>query len=168
MKKIYTVICLLMLVCQASAFRVYKDLPIIPDTNKAELRLTQNELIHKIWTLLHSFAAAYPKEPNSDQKKAFVGLVNSYKNLIPIESYRKTYRDILATTEIKAENREDAVMSVCYFHNNINSYLGKEIFNCEEAFNFWGGGCGCSANSEDEPTEETEQVKQTESSVVSS
>ena len=159
MKNICTLICLLVLITQASTFRVYKDTQIKPDTNKAALRLTENELLHRVWTLLHSFAAAYPKEPNNDQKLAFVGLVNSYKILIPIQSYRETYSNLLSTTEIKAENRDDAVMSVCYFHNNVNSYLGKEIFNCDNAFDFWGGGCGCSANTKNELTEQTESTE---------
>jgi hypothetical protein len=30
-------------------------------------------------------------------------------------------------------------------HNKVNERLGKEIFNCAAAFNYWGGDCGCTA-----------------------
>jgi hypothetical protein len=32
---------------------------------------------------------------------------------------------------------------VCKLHNIVNERLDKPIFDCNKAFDFWGGGCGC-------------------------
>lgn len=47
-------------------------------------------------------------------------------------------------------NRKDVVGYFCKIHNIVNLRLNKEIFDCEKAFDHWGGDCGCDGTSESE------------------
>lgn len=44
---------------------------------------------------------------------------------------------------IKNNSREEFVMYICFLHNKVNERIGKPIFDCKKAFEFWGGECGC-------------------------
>ncbi len=50
---------------------------------------------------------------------------------------------------IKNNSREEVVYYLCDLHNHVNKRLGKPIFECKKAFNFWGGDCGCDGNHSD-------------------
>ena len=39
--------------------------------------------------------------------------------------------------------REELVGYLCMLHNKVNERLNKPIFECENAFKYWGGECGC-------------------------
>ena len=58
---------------------------------------------------------------------------------------------MLTQNTIKTGSRKDVVYYVCDLHNIVNKRLGKPIFNCDKAFDVWGGNCGCSANKEKAP-----------------
>ena len=38
----------------------------------------------------------------------------------------------------------------CNLHNSVNKRLGKELFDCNKAYDHWGGDCGCEAKSSEE------------------
>jgi|LauGreDrversion4_2_1035121.scaffolds.fasta_scaffold278872_2 FAD-linked sulfhydryl oxidase len=44
---------------------------------------------------------------------------------------------------IKTGSRHDLVYYLCDLHNHVNKRLHKPIFDCDKAFNVWGGDCGC-------------------------
>lgn len=44
---------------------------------------------------------------------------------------------------IKAGSRHDLVFYLCDLHNKVNKRLNKPIFDCDKAFDVWGGNCGC-------------------------
>lgn len=44
---------------------------------------------------------------------------------------------------IKNDSRYDLVHYLCDLHNIVNKRLGKPHFDCNKAFEFWGGDCGC-------------------------
>jgi FAD-linked sulfhydryl oxidase len=47
---------------------------------------------------------------------------------------------------VKNANREELVLYLCGLHNNVNERLNKPKFDCNKAFEFWGGNCGCHEN----------------------
>lgn len=124
---------------------------VYPDPN-----LDTSDFIENFWTILHTFAAAYPKDPCILKKEAFVGFLYSFKYLLPDETFKQQYKTIVDNYNIKYENREDAVLSVCGMHNEYNKLVNIELIDCTKAFDFWGGGCGCGASSEEEETEVAE------------
>ena len=44
---------------------------------------------------------------------------------------------------VNTNSKEDLVNYICKIHNIVNKVLGKPIFDCKKAFDFWGGDCGC-------------------------
>jgi len=118
---------------------------IYPDPN-----LKDKDFIENFWTILHTFAAAYPKDPCILKKESFVGFLNSFKFLLPDKVFREQYKNIVENYSLKINNREEAVMSICEMHNEYNKIVNLELIDCTLAFDFWGGGCGCGATQEDE------------------
>ena len=51
---------------------------------------------------------------------------------------------MLKENPVKNGSREELVLYLCGLHNIVNERLGKAIFDCKRAFEFWGGNCGCS------------------------
>jgi len=49
---------------------------------------------------------------------------------------------------IKNGSRKEIVLYLCDLHNKVNQRLNKPIFDCQKAFDFWGGNCGCAADSQ--------------------
>jgi hypothetical protein len=47
---------------------------------------------------------------------------------------------------IKNGSRTEIVLYLCDLHNKVNKRLSKPIFDCQKAFDFWGGNCGCAAD----------------------
>jgi hypothetical protein len=52
---------------------------------------------------------------------------------------------MLKENPIKVGSRHDLVYYICDLHNIVNKKLNKKIFNCDKAFDVWGGNCGCNA-----------------------
>ena len=52
---------------------------------------------------------------------------------------------MLSENPVKNNSREELVFYMCTIHNIVNKRLGKQIFDCNNAMNYWGGDCGCSA-----------------------
>ena len=56
------------------------------------------------------------------------------------------FQEMLKENPIKVGSRHDLVYYFCDLHNIVNKKLNKKIFNCDKAFDVWGGNCGCNAN----------------------
>lgn len=126
-----------------NSMRVTKE-DIIPDADSSPLKLNRQELGKIGWKMLHSFAAAYPTEPTDKQKKAFHDLINAFRVLYPCEECRGHFDKMIEENPVKDDNRKTVVLYLCKLHNIVNKKLGKDIFDCKKAFEFWGGDCGCS------------------------
>ena len=80
-------------------------------------------------------------------------------NLFPCKTCSKHFKQMLKENPVKNNNREELVLYLCGLHNIVNERLGKPIFDCQKAFDFWGGNCGCSlekgekSSPEDKPKE---------------
>ncbi len=42
---------------------------------------------------------------------------------------------------------------MCFLHNKVNGRLNKPQFDCEQAFGYWGGDCGCDKKDKDKDKE---------------
>ena len=45
---------------------------------------------------------------------------------------------------IQNDTRMQLVYYMCFLHNIVNERMDKPKFDCEKAFDVWGGHCGCS------------------------
>lgn len=95
------------------------------------------------WAVLHSIAASYANFPNETEKNNFKmffdGLINSYP------SNNTFIKEIIKEKPLGHNSREELVYYICEIHNMMNKKLNKSKFNCRNAFDIWGGDCGCNS-----------------------
>ena len=95
------------------------------------------------WAVLHSIAASYANFPNETEKHNFQmffdGLINSYP------SNNSLIKEIIKEKPLEHNSREELVYYICEIHNIMNKKLNKTKFNCRNAFDIWGGDCGCNS-----------------------
>eukprot|EP01006_Ploeotia_vitrea_P009814 TRINITY_DN24491_c0_g1_i1.p1 TRINITY_DN24491_c0_g1~~TRINITY_DN24491_c0_g1_i1.p1 ORF type:complete len:164 (-),score=14.89 TRINITY_DN24491_c0_g1_i1:172-663(-) len=85
------------------------------------------------WTILHSFAAAYPKQPTEEQRSSFSTFLKSWSVLYPCDYCAEDMRTWMADHPPELESRESASKWVCRMHNDVNEKLGKHSpFDCND------------------------------------
>ena len=103
--------------------------------------LTCNSLGISTWALLHSVAAIYPNNPNKTEQQSLKDFFDGLMYFYPSKS--ELMKEILKEHPLEYSNREELIYYICQIHNILNKKLGKKKFSCKEAFNVWGGDCGC-------------------------
>ena len=93
------------------------------------------------WSLLHSVAAIYSNHPNETEKESIKDFFEGLMYFYPSKS--ELMNEIIKEHPLGYSNREELVYYICQIHNIMNKKLGKKKFSCKEAFNVWGGDCGC-------------------------
>jgi hypothetical protein len=106
--------------------------------------VTCNELGIHTWTVLHSIAASYANYPNETEKRNFERFFNGLMHIYP--SHSSIMQKIIENTPLEHNSREELVYYICDIHNQMNKALGKKKFSCKNAFDIWGGDCGCNTN----------------------
>ena len=103
--------------------------------------ITCESLGDNTWSLLHSVAAIYSNHPNETEKESLKDFFDGLMYFYPSKS--ELMEEILKEHPLEYSNREELVYYMCQIHNILNKKLGKKKFSCKEAFNVWGGDCGC-------------------------
>ena len=103
--------------------------------------LTCDSLGVSTWALLHSVAAIYSNSPNETEKESLKDFFEGLMYFYPSKS--NIMKEILKEHPLEYSNREELIYYMCEIHNLLNKKLGKKKFSCKEAFNVWGGDCGC-------------------------
>ena len=103
--------------------------------------ITCNSLGVSTWALLHSVAAIYPNLPNETERQSLKDFFDGLMYFYPSKS--EVMKEILKEHPLEYSNREELIYYMCEIHNLLNRKLGKKKFSCKEAFNVWGGDCGC-------------------------
>ena len=103
--------------------------------------LTCNSLGVSTWALLHSVAAIYSNHPNKTEKESLKDFFDGLMYFYPSKS--QLMKKILKEHPLEYSNREELIYYMCEIHNILNKELGKKKFRCKDAFNVWGGDCGC-------------------------
>lgn len=118
---------------------------LTPSDAKKPLKLTKQEIGRHAWALLHSIAAAYPAIPTNEEKKSIEDFINGFGRNFPCKICGKHFVKMIEEHPIKHNSREELVFYFCDLHNLVNKFLGKPYFDCVQAFDIWGGDCGCDA-----------------------
>ena len=103
--------------------------------------ITCESLGSNTWSLLHSVAAIYSNHPNETEKESVKDFFEGLMHFYPSKS--ELMKEIIKEHPLEYSNREELVYYMCQIHNILNKKLGKKKFSCKEAFNVWGGDCGC-------------------------
>eukprot|EP01113_Clastostelium_recurvatum_P005337 TRINITY_DN1238_c0_g1_i2.p2 TRINITY_DN1238_c0_g1~~TRINITY_DN1238_c0_g1_i2.p2 ORF type:complete len:208 (+),score=41.90 TRINITY_DN1238_c0_g1_i2:740-1363(+) len=95
------------------------------------------ELGRSTWTFLHTMAAYYPSHPTKKTQDEALSLLHSIPHLYPCKVCAADFKQIIATTPPKVENRQQISQWLCEAHNHVNAQLGKPAFDCTKVEQRW-------------------------------
>lgn len=85
------------------------------------------------WTLLHSIAASYPENPTNKQQADLKQFISLFGNFYPCWFCGEDFVKYSAKNEPKVATQDDFGKWLCEAHNEVNTKLGKQQFDC----NLW-------------------------------
>ncbi len=92
------------------------------------------------WTFLHTTAAYYPTNPNPQQRRHMLGLLNSLPTLYPCSYCAQHLGGEMKRNPPDVTSRDTLSKWLCGVHNEVNLRLGKEPFDCAKVDKRWKDG----------------------------
>lgn len=89
------------------------------------------------WTLLHSMAASYPRQPSADHRARMRTFLSLFPHLYPCQFCAKDFEGILSDMPPDVESRESLSQWMCRAHNRVNQKLDKPLFPCDRVLERW-------------------------------
>uniref|UniRef100_A0A7S4LNX3 Sulfhydryl oxidase n=1 Tax=Eutreptiella gymnastica TaxID=73025 RepID=A0A7S4LNX3_9EUGL len=93
-------------------------------------RVSPESLGRAGWTILHGFAAAYPRQPDAEQRKEMETFLTSWSNLYPCKHCAAHMRDCMEDDPPRLQSRDELSIWMCELHNKVNDLLDKPLFDC--------------------------------------
>ena len=98
------------------------------------------------WTFLHTTAAYYPTNPNPQQRRHMLNLLNSLPTLYPCSYCAQHLGGEMKRNPPDVTSRDTLSKWLCGVHNEVNLRLGKKPFDCDKVDERWkdgpaNGGC---------------------------
>lgn len=131
---------------QISSTLLYRD-PVIE--NPTQNRVSSDgivcppdskELGRSTWTFLHTTAAYLPETPTEQEKHQFSSLLTAVSHLYPCRNCADHLQAYLQVNPIPLQSKASISQWLCTFHNEVNSMLGKEKFECNKIEERWKSG----------------------------
>ena len=92
------------------------------------------------WTFLHTTAAYYPTNPNPQQRRHMLNLLNSLPTLYPCSYCAQHLGGEMKKNAPDVTSRDTLSKWLCGVHNEVNLRLGRELFDCSKADERWKDG----------------------------
>lgn len=94
------------------------------------------------WTFLHTTASYYPLTPSPFQRTSMLSLLTALPTLYPCSSCAEELGKYMKVhpPEKAVEGREGLERWLCEVHNEVNTRLGKEEFDCGNVGQRWRDG----------------------------
>ena len=102
-----------------------------------ECPLSRDQLGRNTWSLLHTMAAYYPKEPTGDQQKDMMQLIDSFSRLYPCEHCAQDFQRDIKLDPPQIQSQQSLSQWFCRIHNKVNQKLGKKLFDCSRVDERW-------------------------------
>ncbi|EFQ35527.1 Erv1/Alr family protein [Colletotrichum graminicola] len=120
---------------------------------KLENATAKAELGRASWKLLHTMMARFPEKPTPDDRLALKTYIQLFGRLYPCGDCASHFRTLLAKYPPQTSSRNAAAGWACFVHNEVNTRLKKELFDCSKIGDFYDCGCG----DEDKKKKEAEE-----------
>jgi mitochondrial FAD-linked sulfhydryl oxidase len=88
------------------------------------------ELGRGTWTLLHTMAAYYPEAPSAQQQRDTRDFLASLGKVFPCRWCADDFVDSMSHKPPQLHSRTAFAQWLCEAHNEVNTKLGKPIFDC--------------------------------------
>lgn len=100
------------------------------------------ELGRASWKLFHTMMARFPEKPTADESLALKTYIQLFARLYPCGDCARHFRGLLAKYPPQVSSRQAAAGWACFVHNEVNTRLEKEQFDCNNIGDFYDCGCG--------------------------
>lgn len=105
--------------------------------NNPDCPLDKNTLGRNTWSLLHTMAAMYPKQPTQEDKKNMGEFIQLMSVLYPCKHCAHDFQQDIEQSPPKLDNRQSISLWFCDMHNKVNKKLHKPIFDCSKVDERW-------------------------------
>ncbi|EXF77390.1 Erv1/Alr family protein [Colletotrichum fioriniae PJ7] len=109
---------------------------------KLENATAKAELGRASWKLFHTMMARFPEKPTPDDSLALKTYIQLFARLYPCGDCASHFRKLLAKYPPQTSSRNAAAGWACFVHNEVNTRLKKELFDCNKIGDFYDCGCG--------------------------
>ncbi|XP_067933652.1 FAD-linked sulfhydryl oxidase ALR-like isoform X2 [Watersipora subatra] len=114
--------------------------PTAADEGRHDCPLDINELGRSTWGFLHTMAANYPDKASAEEQRRMTSFISDFSHVYPCDMCAYDFRKRLKKHPIEAESQHSLSQWLCRMHNQINSMLGKQIFDCSKVNERWKDG----------------------------
>ncbi len=88
----------------------------------------------KLWEVMHTFSFAYQPNPSNNEKQAAFNFYTSLGPLIPCKTCSQHCLEYLRDNPPRVNTRDELILWVFNFHNEVNRRLGKRLYTKQELF----------------------------------
>lgn len=92
--------------------------------------LSSQELFHSTWSLLHSVAAHFPKNPTEKYQKGYLDFFETFGKIYPDRQKALKFQELVKQYPPQLHSREALSIWLCKVHNVFNQDSGKQEFPC--------------------------------------
>ncbi|KAF8889336.1 ERV/ALR sulfhydryl oxidase domain-containing protein [Infundibulicybe gibba] len=111
-----------------------------PDTPPPNCPPDVEQLGRATWTFLHTTAAYYPERPTPTQRANMLSLIRSLPMLYPCTHCASDFGDDMKHNPPDVSGRLGLSRWLCERHNEVNTKLGKDVFDCARTDERWKDG----------------------------
>jgi FAD-linked sulfhydryl oxidase len=108
----------------------------------ANVAVYRAELGNAAWKLLHTMMAKFPDEPTEEDSSSLKSFVYLFARLYPCGECARHFQKLLEKYPPQVRTRSSAAAWACHVHNEVNTRLKKEQFDCAKIGDFYDCGCG--------------------------
>lgn len=102
--------------------------------------LMRDDLGRASWSLLHTMAAYYPREPKKEEQQTMNEFIDSFSKLFPCPECRSDFQEEIVKSPPDVSSRLTISTWMCEQHNIVNRKLGKPEFDCKQVLERWKDG----------------------------
>ena len=99
--------------------------------------LMRDDLGRASWSLLHTMAAYYPREPKEEDQQSMKEFIHSFSKHFPCPECRTDFQEEIVKSPPDVSNRLGLSKWMCEQHNIVNRKLGKSQFDCQRVLERW-------------------------------
>lgn len=91
---------------------------------------------------MHTMMARFPEKPTPDDSLALQTYIKLFARLYPCGECAAHFQTLLEKYPPQTSSRNAAAGWACFVHNEVNTRLKKELFDCNKIGDFYDCGCG--------------------------
>lgn len=91
--------------------------------------MNKAELGKSFWTVLHTTVQNVKDPPTGREQREIISFINSMAEIYPCDECKGGF-DWILDREIDFSSKKSLVLSICNWHNAVNSHIGHPVFDC--------------------------------------